>query len=135
MASPAGALIAEAPPANALIIVAPPAGALTAEASRINSPRTSRTVRDILGTDHGHDRDRGRSRRRTRQGHRGPRHRSLRPPRHIFEMSRFENKSVKEIAEITQLSTKSIEYHITKSLKTLRTALKDYLPLFYFLFF
>ena len=54
--------------------------------------------------------------------------------RHIFEMSRFENKSVKEIAEITQLSTKSIEYHITKSLKTLRTALKDYLPLFYFLF-
>ena len=55
--------------------------------------------------------------------------------RHIFEMSRFENKSAKEIAEITQLSTKSIEYHITKSLKTLRTALKDYLPLFYFLFF
>ena len=54
--------------------------------------------------------------------------------RHIFEMSRFENRSVKEIAEITQLSTKSIEYHITKSLKTLRTALKDYLPLFYFFF-
>lgn len=54
--------------------------------------------------------------------------------RRIFEMSRFESKSVKEIAEITQLSTKSIEYHITKSIKTLRTALKDYLPLFYFLF-
>lgn len=54
--------------------------------------------------------------------------------RRIFEMSRFENKTVKEISEITQLSPKSIEYHITKSLKTLRTALKDYLPFFYFLF-
>lgn len=54
--------------------------------------------------------------------------------REIFEMSRFDNKSVKEISEITGLSSKSIEYHITKTLKLLRVSLKDYLPLFYFLF-
>jgi RNA polymerase sigma-70 factor (ECF subfamily) len=55
--------------------------------------------------------------------------------RRIFELSRFECLSVKEIAEKLSLSPKSIEYHITKSLKALRIALKDYLPLFYFLCF
>lgn len=55
--------------------------------------------------------------------------------RQIFEMSRFENKSVKEIAEIAGLTPKAVEYHITKSLKVLRVNLKDYLPLFYFLFY
>lgn len=52
--------------------------------------------------------------------------------RRIFEMSRYENLSVKEIADQLSISPKSIEYHITKSLKALRVALKDYL-FFYFL--
>ena len=52
----------------------------------------------------------------------------------IFEMSRFENKTVKEIAEETNITAKGVEYHITKALKVLRINLKDYLPLFYFLF-
>lgn len=54
--------------------------------------------------------------------------------RRVFEMSRFENKTVKEIAEETNLTVKGVEYHITKALKVLRANLKDYLPLFYFLF-
>ena len=54
--------------------------------------------------------------------------------RRIFEMSRYESLSVKEIASELSLSTKSVEYHITKSLKLLRIALKEYLPIFYFLF-
>ena len=54
--------------------------------------------------------------------------------RRIFEMSRFENKTVKEIAEETNITAKGVEYHITKALKVLRIKLKDYLPLFYFLF-
>lgn len=49
-------------------------------------------------------------------------------------MSQYGDKSNKEIAQELGLSTKSIEYHITKSLKALRVALKDYLPLFYFIF-
>ena len=53
----------------------------------------------------------------------------------IFEMSRFDNKSNKEIADELGLSVKSIEYHITKVLKALRISLKDYLPIFYFFFF
>ena len=53
----------------------------------------------------------------------------------IFEMSRFDNKSNKEIAEELGLSVKSIEYHIAKVLKSLRISLKDYLPIFYFFFF
>jgi len=55
--------------------------------------------------------------------------------RRVFEMSRYEQMSVKEIAERTSLSAKSVEYHITRSLKVLRVALKDYLPIFYLLFF
>ena len=54
--------------------------------------------------------------------------------RRIFEMSRYESLSVKEIASELSLSNKSVEYHITKSLKLLRIALKEYLPIFYFLF-
>lgn len=46
----------------------------------------------------------------------------------IFIMSRFENLSNKEIAESLDLSIKSVEFHITKGLKVLRTSLKDYLP-------
>ena len=53
--------------------------------------------------------------------------------RRIFVMRRFRQMSVKEIAATLKLSPKSVEYHITKSLKLLRVALKDYLPLFYLL--
>lgn len=49
--------------------------------------------------------------------------------RDIFIRSRYENQSHKEIASALGLSTKSVEYHITKALKLLRVALKDYLPL------
>lgn len=55
--------------------------------------------------------------------------------RRIFTLSRFQHKGNKEIAQIVNLSEKSIEYHISKALKLLRINLKDYLPLFYFLFF
>lgn len=48
--------------------------------------------------------------------------------REIFIRSRFKNQSHKEIAEELGLSTKSVEYHITKSLRVLRVALKDYFP-------
>lgn len=53
--------------------------------------------------------------------------------RRVFEMSRYEYRSVKEIAEELSISPKSVEYHITKSLKVLRVTLKEYLPIFYFL--
>lgn len=50
--------------------------------------------------------------------------------REIFLLSRSKNLSVKEIAERKQLTSKAVEYHITKSLKVLRIALKDYLPIY-----
>lgn len=53
--------------------------------------------------------------------------------RDIFIRSRYKNQSHKEIAEALGLSTKAIEFHITKALKVLRVSLKDYLPLFLFL--
>lgn len=49
----------------------------------------------------------------------------------IFMLSRYENMSVKEIAEKKQITPKAVEYHITKSLKALRITLKDYLPLLF----
>lgn len=54
--------------------------------------------------------------------------------RKVFEMSRYEMLPVKDIAEVLELTPKAVEYHITKSLKVLRVALKDYLPLYYLLF-
>lgn len=55
--------------------------------------------------------------------------------RRVFEMSRYDNKPVKEIAKELNLSVKAVEYHITKSLKALRISLKEYLPLISFLLF
>ena len=49
--------------------------------------------------------------------------------REAFIMHRFENKSYKEIAEILQVSTQTVNYRITQALKQLRVTLKDYLPL------
>lgn len=48
--------------------------------------------------------------------------------REIFIMSRFENKSHKEIADFFKISVKGVDYHILQSVKELRVALKDYLP-------
>jgi RNA polymerase sigma-70 factor (family 1) len=44
----------------------------------------------------------------------------------IFRRSRFENQSVKEIASAFQLSEKSVEYHLTRTLKFLRENLSRY---------
>lgn len=52
--------------------------------------------------------------------------------RRVFILSRFENKTNREIADMMHISVKGVEYHISKALKALRIALKDYLPLFYF---
>lgn len=58
------------------------------------------------------------------------------PPsyREAFVMHRFENKSYKEIAEILQVSTQTVNYRIQQALKQLRVSLKDYLPLILLLF-
>ena len=47
----------------------------------------------------------------------------------IFRMSRFEDLPHQEIADQLKLSTKSIEYHITKALKELRITLIDFLTI------
>lgn len=52
----------------------------------------------------------------------------------IFSLSRFENKTNREIAAELNVSIKDVEYHISKALKVFRKALKDYLPLFFFFF-
>lgn len=53
--------------------------------------------------------------------------------RKVFIMSRYHNKSHKEIAEELGMTTKGVEYHIARALKKLHTNLKDYIPLFLFL--
>lgn len=53
----------------------------------------------------------------------------------IFKMSRFEHLSHLEIAKTLNLSTKSIEYHISKTLNELRINLKDFLTVLVFIFF
>ena len=57
------------------------------------------------------------------------------PPsyREAFVMHRFENKSYKEIAEILQVSTQTVNYRIQQALKQLRVSLKDYLPIIFLL--
>lgn len=47
----------------------------------------------------------------------------------VFNQSRFSNKTNQEIATEMNVSVKTVEYHITKTLKLLRIHLKDYLPL------
>ncbi len=45
----------------------------------------------------------------------------------IFKMSRFENLTVKEIANVLHISEKAVEYHITSSIRYLKVHLKDFL--------
>jgi len=53
------------------------------------------------------------------------------PPktRQIFELSRYDLLSNRQIAESLGVSEKTVEYHITQSVKILRGYLKDYLIL------
>jgi RNA polymerase sigma-70 factor (family 1) len=44
----------------------------------------------------------------------------------VFRMSRYENKSVKDIAAHLNLTEKAVEYHITKSLKFIKERLDAY---------
>ncbi len=46
--------------------------------------------------------------------------------REIFRLSREQSKSNKEIAHILNIQLKTVEYHITKALKSFSTVLKDY---------
>ncbi len=50
-----------------------------------------------------------------------------------FEMSRIENKSSNEIAEVLGVSVRSVERYRNKAVEILKTELKDYLPLLYIL--
>lgn len=44
----------------------------------------------------------------------------------VFVMSRYGNQSHKEIAETLSITTKGVEYHISKALKKLHASLHDY---------
>ena len=48
--------------------------------------------------------------------------------RTVFQMSRFEEMKYKEIADKLEISIKTVENHMGKALKLLRTKLVDYLP-------
>lgn len=58
------------------------------------------------------------------------------PPqcRIVFNLSRFEEKKYKEIAQELNISVKAVEGHISKALKIFRENLKEFLPLISFLF-
>ncbi len=46
----------------------------------------------------------------------------------VFHLSRIEHKSTKEIAALLNIPERTVEYHITQSLKILRQQLSDFLP-------
>jgi len=50
----------------------------------------------------------------------------------VFRLSRFEEKSYKEISEELNISIKTVENHMGKALKIMREQLSDYLPLLVF---
>jgi len=49
--------------------------------------------------------------------------------RTVFQLSRFEDMKYKEIADKLEISVKTVENHMGKALKLLRTKLVDFLPL------
>jgi RNA polymerase sigma-70 factor (family 1) len=55
--------------------------------------------------------------------------------RQIFKLSRLEYKTTREISEVLQMPERTVEYHITQSLKLLRLSLKDFLSASFFFFF
>ncbi|KXB78715.1 putative trp operon repressor [Prevotella sp. DNF00663] len=52
----------------------------------------------------------------------------------VFEMSRNEALTHREIADKLGVSEKAVQYHITRALKALHKTLRNYLPIFLFLF-
>jgi RNA polymerase sigma-70 factor (family 1) len=52
----------------------------------------------------------------------------------VFRLNRLEGRSISEIANFLKLSERAIEYHLTKSLKVLRTHLKDFVLFIIILF-
>ena len=61
---------------------------------------------------------------------------ALMPPEYrlAFELNRMEGKSLDEVAQQMGVSTRTVERYRDKALALLHTELKDYLPLFLFLF-
>lgn len=58
--------------------------------------------------------------------------------RQAFEMSRYQHKANKEIAEVLGITVKGVDYHMAIAMKVLKTALKDYLSVlvcFFHMFF
>ncbi|MDT3401619.1 RNA polymerase sigma-70 factor [Mucilaginibacter terrae] len=49
--------------------------------------------------------------------------------RSVYQLSRAEHKTNKEIAAILNISEKTVEGHLTKALQALRFGMADYLPL------
>lgn len=47
--------------------------------------------------------------------------------REVFCLSRFENHSTREISQFMNISEKTVEYHITKSMKLMKVHLKEYI--------
>jgi len=47
----------------------------------------------------------------------------------VFRLSRYEHKTVPEIAGRLNLSQKTVEYHLTRAMKMLRVSLKEFLPM------
>ena len=54
--------------------------------------------------------------------------------REIFQMSRLEHLTNREIAEQLNVSVKTVEFHISKALRIMKVALKDYMPVFIYFF-
>ena len=46
----------------------------------------------------------------------------------IYQLSRLELKTTREISQLLDIPERTVEYHITQSLKLLRQHLKDFLP-------
>ncbi|GAA4457021.1 RNA polymerase sigma-70 factor [Nibrella saemangeumensis] len=53
---------------------------------------------------------------------------------YIFRLSRFDQKTTAEIAELTGLTERAVEYHITQALRSLRLHLKEFLTFCLLLF-
>ncbi|GAB3279556.1 RNA polymerase sigma-70 factor [Larkinella harenae] len=54
--------------------------------------------------------------------------------RTIFILNRLENRSAEEIASLLILPKRTVEYHITAALRSMRVALKDFLPFWLILY-
>lgn len=49
--------------------------------------------------------------------------------RKIFVLSRFEGNTVRQIASLLSMPERTVEYHITQALRTLKTLLKEFIVL------